>query len=99
MAEMKKQYFFKEYPIYGDFDIKSTKLVPTVEVDFDEIEKGLPTGSRIRHATVQTVIVGEKFVVYGEYSTQEAAMKQAVATESIDIDDVLGDADTLPSVN
>src|SRR5215213_3899152 len=99
MAYMKKQYFFKEYPIYGDFDIKSTKLVPTVEVDFDEIEKGLPTGSKIRHATVQTVIVGEKFIIFGEYSTLEAAMKETVATESIDIDDVLGDAGTLPSVN
>lgn len=96
---MKKKFFVKKYPIYGDFDVRATQLTPTIEVDFDEIEKSLPFGSEIRKETIQTVIVGDEFVVYGEYSSLESTLKAAAAVESIDIDEVLGETGPLPSVN
>jgi hypothetical protein len=47
---------------------------------------------------VQTVIEGGRFIVYGEYALP-AALEEIVARESIDIEEVLGDQETLPSLN
>jgi hypothetical protein len=95
---MKKLFFVKRYPILSN--LKGVLTLPsTVEVDYDEIENGLPFGSRIKMETVCTVITDDTFVVYGEYSSQEEALKESVAQESIALDDVLGEGGMLPSVN
>jgi len=73
--------------------------VATVDVDFDEIERSLPEGAAIKHQTVQTVVEGGKFIVYGEYTIPGEALEEAVAKEAINIEEVLGDEGMLPSVN
>jgi hypothetical protein len=47
---------------------------------------------------VQTVIEGGRFIVFGEYGLP-ASLEEIVARESIDIEEVLGDQETLPSLN
>jgi hypothetical protein len=96
---MKKHFFFREYIYYSEFEGKSIKFVATLEVDFNEIEKGLPAGAIIKHDTVKTVIEGGKFVVYGEYTLLQSALEEIAATEAIKIDEVLGNEGLLPSVN
>jgi hypothetical protein len=95
---MKKQFFFKEYLIRGDDETKAIRHVATVEVDFAQIEQELPSGAQIKSETVQTVIEGGRFIVFGEYGLP-AALEEIVARESIDIEEVLGDQETLPSLN
>ncbi len=95
---MKKQFFFKEYLIAGDDQTRSVRGVATLEVDFAQIEQELPVGAQIKMDSVQTVIEGGRFVVYGEYALP-AALEEIVARESIDIQEVLGDQETLPSLN
>jgi hypothetical protein len=65
---MKKHFFFKEYIYYNEFESKSTNFVSRVEVDYDQIEKQLPVGAKIKYETIQTVIENGKFIVYGEYT-------------------------------
>jgi hypothetical protein len=96
---MKKLFFVKEYPIGGETSSLNLRAVSTIEVDFSRIENDLPPGSQIRHDTVQTVISGGSLVVFGEYSSLVAAAEEMVARESIDIEQVLGDQEMLPSVN
>jgi hypothetical protein len=95
---MKKQFFFKEYLIRGDDATKAIRHVATVEVDFAQIEQELPFGAQIKPETVQTVIEGGRFIVFGEYGLP-VALEEIVARESIDIEEVLGDQETLPSLN
>lgn len=95
---MKKYYFFKEYLLTGDSELTMIKTVATVEVDFAKIEQELPLGAQIKLETVQTVIEGGRFILYGEYSLP-ATVEEIIARESIDIDQVLGDEETLPSLN
>ncbi|CAA9302843.1 MAG: hypothetical protein AVDCRST_MAG56-5646 [uncultured Cytophagales bacterium] len=95
---MKKQFFFKEYLIRGDDETKAIRHIATVEVDFAHIEQELPLGAQIKTETVQTVIEGGRFIVYGEYALP-VALEEIVARESIDIEQVLGDQETLPSMN
>ena len=87
---MKKQFFFKEYLIQGDNETRTIRYVATVEVDFAQIEQELPSGAQIKPETVQTVIEGGRFIVYGEYALP-TALEEIVARESIDIEQVLGD--------
>jgi hypothetical protein len=54
--------------------------------------------AQIKMDTVQTVIEGGRFIVYGEYALP-TALEEIVARESIDIEEVLGDQETLPSLN
>lgn len=96
---MKKQFFFKEYLIPGDAETRMIRSVSTVEVDFAQIEQELPTGARLELATVQTVIEGGRFIVYGEYTTLPATPEEIVAQESINLEQVLGDQEMLPSIN
>lgn len=100
---MKKNFFVKEYLISFDHDkaisVIQTSSVSTIEVDFDQIEKQLPIGSKINKETVQTVIQIDKFIVYGEYSRIEPILPELATTESIELTDVLGDESVLPSVN
>jgi hypothetical protein len=95
---MKKQFFFKEYLIQGDAETRTLRSVATVEVDFARIEQELPEGARIDQNKIQTVIEGGRFIVYGEY-TLPVAIEELVARDAIDIQQVLGDQETLPSVN
>ncbi len=95
---MKKYFFFKEYLLSGDADTRAIRNVATVEVDFDRIEQELPVDARINPATVQTVIEGGRFIVYGEY-TLPTPLEALVTRDAIDIEQVLGDQETLPSVN
>ncbi|MES2730473.1 MAG: hypothetical protein V4714_01950 [Bacteroidota bacterium] len=95
---MKKLFFVKKYPLSTDLKGLSS-LLSTIEVDYDDIENGLPFGSRIKSETVDTVIIDDTFVVYGEYYSQEEALKESVAHESIALDEVLGEGGMLPSVN
>lgn len=95
---MKKQFFFKEYLIRGDDETKAIRLIATVEVDFAHIEQELPPGAQIKPETVQTVIEGGRFIVYGEYAVP-APLEDLVAHDSINIEQVLGDQETLPSLN
>jgi hypothetical protein len=96
---MKKLFFFKEYLIHGDAVSKAIRGVATIEVDFAQIEKDLPVGAFIKPETVQTVIEGGRFMVYGEYVLPAATLEEVVASESIDIAQVLGDEEKLPSMN
>ncbi|MDJ1469305.1 hypothetical protein QNI19_32830 [Cytophagaceae bacterium DM2B3-1] len=101
---MKKNFFVKEYLISFDHDkaisIVQTSSVSTIEVDFEQIEKQLPIGSKINQSTVQTVVKGDKFIVYGEYSRIEPEFPEpAAAAETIELKEVLGDETILPSVN
>jgi hypothetical protein len=92
---MKKHFFVRKYSLSGS-------SISTLEIDLGAIEQALPEGGRIKSETVQTLIEGDTFIVYGEYSTQELAMQEAqeaVATETINLDEVLGDGGLLPSVN
>jgi hypothetical protein len=95
---MKKQFFFKEYLIRGDEETKAIRQVATVEVDFAHIEQELPSGAQIKPETVQTVIEGGRFIVYGEYALP-VALEELIARDSINIEEVLGDQETLPSIN
>ncbi|QHT69164.1 hypothetical protein GXP67_22235 [Rhodocytophaga rosea] len=96
---MKKLFFFKEYTYYSEFESKTSHYVATVEVDYDEIEKELPSGARIKYETVQTMIEAGKFIVYGEYTFSDVLPNAISATESIDISQVLGEEGILPSAN
>ena len=92
---MKKLFFVRKYSL-------SSSSISTLEIDLKVIEQALPEGGRIKTETVQTLIEGDTFIVYGEYSTQELAMheaQEAVATETINLNEVLGDGGMLPSVN
>jgi hypothetical protein len=80
----------------------SGSAISTLEVDLESIEQALPEGGRIKSETVQTMIEGDTFIVYGEYTTQQSARQEAqesVATETVRLGEVLGDAGMLPSVN
>lgn len=96
--DMKQYFFFKEYLISGDSQLTIIKGVATVEVDFARIEQELPTGAQIKIETVQTHIEGGRFVVYGEYSLP-VSLEELVTKEAIDLDQVLGDEENLPSLN
>lgn len=96
---MRKQYFFKEYLYYSEFESKTTHSVATLEVDFDKIERELPAGAKIKHETVQTVVEAGKFIVYGEYTLSTSLVDEVLAADSIDISQVLGEEGLLPSAN
>lgn len=96
---MKKYFFFKEYLLHSTPNVLAISSVQTQEVNFDAIEKELPVGAKIKYESVKTIITGEKFIVYGEYLPLATELKENVATEAISIDEVLGDQETLPSVN
>jgi len=92
---MKKLFFVRKYALSGS-------SISTLEVDLESIEQALPEGGRIKSETVQTTIEGDKFIVYGEYSTQQSAMQEAqesVSTEIVNLGEVLAEGSTLPSVN
>jgi|APFEC2959095171_1045051.scaffolds.fasta_scaffold00108_10 hypothetical protein len=92
---MKKLFFVRKFSLAGS-------SISTLEVDLAAIEQALPEGARIKSETVQTQIEGDTFIVYGEYTTEEQAMQEAqeaVAQETINLDEVLGDGGMLPSVN
>jgi hypothetical protein len=95
---MKKYYFFKDYLIAGDSQRGIIRGTSTVEVDFAQIEQELPIGAQIKIETLQTVVEGGRFLVYGEY-TLPVSMEELVAKDSIDLDQVLGDEESLPSLN
>jgi hypothetical protein len=95
---MKKLFFFKEYEIYSEFETKAIRGLATIEVDFDQLGKDLPLGAEIRPETVRTQIEGSRFIVYGEY-VLPATILETVAKEAIELDDLLGDQEKLPSVN
>ena len=95
---MKKYFFFKDYLIAGDSQISMIKGISTVEVDFAQIENELPPGAIIKQETLQTMVEGGRFIVYGEYSLP-VLMEDLIAKDSIDIEQVLGDEGTLPSFN
>lgn len=96
---MKKHLFFKEYIYYNEFESKTTGSVSLLEVDYEQIEKGLPIGAKIKLETVQTVVEGGKYIVYGEYSILETSFNEMVSTEAIDLTQVLGEEGILPSAN
>jgi hypothetical protein len=92
---MKKLFFVRKFSLSGS-------SISTLEIDLAAIEQALPEGARIKPETIQTQIEGDTFIVYGEYTTEEQAMQEAqeaVATETIDLGEVLGDGGMLPSVN
>ena len=95
---MKKYFFFKEYLITGDSQPTIIKALATIEVDFARIEQELPIGAQIKMETVQTQIEGGRFIVYGEYSLP-VSLEELVTKEAIDLDQVLGDEENLPSLN
>lgn len=96
---MKKKFFFKEYIYYNEFESRTTRFVSTLEVDYEQIERELPQGAIIKPETIQTVIEGGKFIIYGEYTLLEASLDEMVATTSIDMTQVLGEEGILPSAN
>lgn len=96
---MRKHFFFKEYIYFNEFESKTTGFVSTVDVDYEQIERELPTGAKIKLETIQTVIEAGKFIVYGEYTLLEASLDEMVATTSIDISQMLGEEGILPSAN
>jgi hypothetical protein len=96
---MKKLFFVKEYPIQGGMAGLTLRSLATIEVDFNRIESELPPGAQIKYESVQTVIDGGNLVVFGEYTSLASAAEEMLARESIDIQQVLGDQEILPSVN
>ena len=92
---MKKLFFVRKFSLSGS-------SISTLEVDLATIEQALPQGARIKTETIQTQIEGDTFIVYGEYTTAEQAMQEAqesVATETVNLGEVLGGSSLLPSVN
>ena len=96
---MKKYLFFKEYTYYNEFESKTTGFVSLLEVDYEQIERELPTGAKIKLETVQSIVEAGKFIVYGEYSIFEESLNEMVSTEAIDLTQVLGEEGILPSAN
>jgi len=96
---MKKHFFFKEYTYYSEFESKRSRFVATLEVDYEQIERDLPQGAKIKLESVQTVVEAGKFIVYGEYTMIESSLSEKVATEAIEITQVLGEEGLLPSAN
>jgi hypothetical protein len=96
---MKKHFFFKEYIYYNEFESRTTGFVSLLDVDYEQIERELPTGAKIKLETVQTVVEAGKFIVYGEYSMIEASLSEMVSTDAIELTQVLGEEGILPSAN
>ncbi len=96
---MKKHLFFKEYTYYSEFESKTTGFVSLLEVDYEKIERELPTGAKIKLENVQSVVEAGKFIVYGEYSMIETSLNEMVSTEAIELTQVLGEEGMLPSAN
>jgi len=68
---MEKHFFIKKYPLAHGLTGSTEENIHSISIKTEDLEMELTEGAKISSDSIKTAVVGNEFVVHGEYTIKK----------------------------